>query len=360
MLPLALAALLLLADDPKPTPPAIAPPPGLLPDGAAPVRLCSGHKFTEGPLWVKDDSKAGGAGGALLFSDIPADAVYRWTPPADGSLKESKAEVFIQGSGLSNGLCLDPATGDLLLAQHAGSVARLGPDAALRTLASTFEGKSLNSPNDLCVAPGGAILFTDPGYGLRGGLAKKGRTKELDFQGVYRLDKNGTLTPLARDLPSPNGLALSPDHATLYVADTGAGKLHAFTFKPDGTLENPRVLATGVAGADGVKVDTAGRIYVAAGSGPTAGAWVFSPAGERLGIIPTPEKPTNLCFGGPDNSTLFLTTGRSVFAVRTTATGEVKPGVLKANPPRAEKDPAPAPANTPAATPAPAPDAPKK
>lgn len=291
--------------------------------------LATGLMFTEGPVWVPGgDNKAG----YLLFSDIPADTIYRLEFAADTSnghatKGDKPAPVeFMKPSGHSNGLTLD-AKGRLLIAQHDGRVARRALDdskpdkAAVETLAEKYDGKALNSPNDLIVAPDGSILFTDPPYGLREPLGPKDRKRELEYCGVYRLSPAGKLTLLTKELSAPNGLALSPDAKTLYVADTSNGQIRAFPVKADGTLGEGKVFATNDAGsaarrgrsrgADGIKVDERGNVY-AVGPG---GVWVYTDSGQLRGVIDTESSPTNLCFGGPDFKTLFVTTRDGVASI---------------------------------------------
>lgn len=321
------------------------------------VRLATGMKFTEGPLWITSPPTDTTALGSLIFSDIPSDAVMNWSSsdlpegakPDLPQLSESEASVYLQPSGYANGLALwidmprrgtpefdaamqsggKPPTRYLILAQHTGKIARMSftdKAAPLVILAEKYDGKSLNSPNDLCMKSDGSIYFTDPPYGLRG-LGPKGRAKELDFCGIYRITFTDNkpdapvLTLLDKSMPTPNGIAFSPDEKTLYVSDTSKGELRAFAVKPDGTLEAGKLLADvkreneegppKSAGADGVKVDTQGNIYVAA----AGGVWVFNSSGTKLGIIPIPEGPSNLCFGGPNRTTLFVTARSSVYAV---------------------------------------------
>ena len=260
-----------------------------IPDGAEPERIANGFQFTEGPLWVDD---------GLLFSDIPANTVYRWTP--DGGV-----EVAIQPSQKSNGLALD-TDGVLLLAQHgARRVARRESDGSETALATAYEGDALNSPNDIAVHPDGSIYFTDPTWGL------EGRPAELDFTGVYRLAPDGTLTLLTAELHQPNGIAFSPDLSTLYVTTSDQRTVEAYDLV-DGEISNRRQFARLTGGtpsdaADGLVVDAQGRLYV---TGPR-GLWVFAPDGTTLDVIDVPDQTTNVTFG-PD-STLYITSGPGVY-----------------------------------------------
>lgn len=283
--------------------------------GAAPEVIVSGLKFSEGPVW---EPGTGGSAGALLFSDIPAQTIYRWTEGRAGA--DARPEIFRTPTGHANGLTIDK-DGRVLAAEHDGRVTRRSLDGKMETLAEKFDGKSLNSPNDLCVQSDGTVWFTDPTYGLRPALGSGGRKQELEFCGVYRLGPGGVLTLASKEMTAPNGIALSPDESTLYVADTSKGEIRAFAVTAGGTLGEGRLFADmktpegpragQSAGPDGVKVDAKGNVYCAA----YRGVWVFDPAGRQIGLIRIPEKPTNLCFGGADMKTLFVTTGQSVYKV---------------------------------------------
>jgi len=264
-----------------------------------PERIATGFQFTEGPVWHPD--------GYLLFSDIPANAILKWTP-------EDNVETFRKPSGNSNGLTFD--TKGLFIACEHGNrrVSRTEKDGEVVTLADRYSGKRLNSPNDAAVKSDGSIYFTDPPYGVQDDK------RELDFQGVYRLAPDGTLTLLVDDFDRPNGLAFSPDEKVLYVADTNRNHVRAFDVQSDGTLKNGRVLAELKAerrGPDGMKVDTKGNLYV---TGP-GGTWVFDSTGKHLGTIVTPEDPANCAFGGKDNKTLFITARTSVYRVKVKVPG---------------------------------------
>ncbi len=264
-------------------------------------------KFTEGPVWCPE--------GYLLFSDIPADTIYKWTP-------DGKLEKFRSPSGNSNGLTLD-RQGRLIACEHGNRrVSRTELDGTIKILAEKYNGKRLNSPNDVVVKSDGSIYFTDPPYGVE--QAKR----ELDIQGVYRISPDGVLTLLVNDFEKPNGLAFSPDEKVLYVGDTDRKHVRAFDVKPDGTLANGRIFADLSAekqnGPDGMKVDEKGNLYVTSGV-----VWGFDKAGKHLGDIVTPEPPANCAFGGKDNKTLFITARTSVYKVQLKVKGIV-PIVSKA------------------------------
>ena len=265
--------------------------------GAQVEKIASGFQFTEGPLWIPD--------GYLLFSDIPADTIYKHGPG-------SGHEVFLKPSGHSNGLTLD-RQGRLLICEHDRRVIRLEKDGTKTVLAEFYDGKRLNSPNDIVVKTDGAIYFTDPPYGL----PDRTEGKELDYCGVYRIGTDGSITLLDDSIPLPNGLAFSPDERTLYVDDSGSATVYAFDVKEDGMLTNKRVFAEldsteGKGAADGMKVDVDGNLF---STGP-GGISVIDPSGNRYGIIVCPEVPSNLAWGDSDYKTLYITARTGVYRVR--------------------------------------------
>lgn len=263
-----------------------------VPKGATVELVDGGFEFTEGPLWYD---------GGLLFSDIPANTIYRWTP-------ERGTRVFLEPSGRSNGLAVDPQ-GHLLLAQHEGQVGRYA-EGTVTSLVGSYGGKRLNSPNDLTVASDGTIYFTDPPYGV------DEEARRLDFSGVYRLSTDGDLTLLTKSLVRPNGICLSPNDSTLYVNDSRETVVRAYDVTGGGDLANGRTFARprdadADGTTDGMKVDAEGNLYT---TGP-GGVWVYAPDGRRLARIPVPKAPTNLAFGGPDGTTLFITARPHVYRV---------------------------------------------
>jgi gluconolactonase len=269
-----------------------------VPEGAVVEKIADGFQFVEGPLWRQP--------GYLVFSDIPANAVYKWT-------EEGGAEIFLSPSGNSNGLAED-LSGRLLLAQHGSrQVARIDENGVESGIATHYQDKRLNSPNDLTVKSDGAIYFTDPPYGINSSQ------EELGFYGIFRLDTGGELTLLDQSLSRPNGIAFSPDESRLYVNDSQARRIYVWNVKPDGTLENRTLLATmsGSGSADGMKVDTDGNLYSA---GPD-GVWIFKPDGTVLDKITVPGQTTNLNWGEEDRKTLFITSGSAVYRIRLNATG---------------------------------------
>ena len=265
--------------------------------------VAEGFQFTEGPVWLPSEG--------LIFSDIPADTIYR----ADKS-------VFRQPSGQSNGLIVD-ARGRLIACEHRNRrVTRTEKDGTVTVLADRFEGKRFNSPNDAVAAADGAVYFTDPPYGLEGGL--KGPNAELDFCGVFRVDASGEVRALARDFKKPNGIALSPDGKTLYVADTEGGHVRAFDVAEDGSLRNDRVFFK-VFSPDGMAVDARGNVWTTGGKAVT----VVSPEGEQLEQIEFPHIPANCAFGDADGMTLYVTARTTVYKVRTGVGGKWEVGSEK-------------------------------
>ncbi|HSB15908.1 MAG TPA: SMP-30/gluconolactonase/LRE family protein [Bryobacteraceae bacterium] len=292
----------------------------LIPVDAKIEVLSSGFDWSEGPVWIKN-------GGFLLFSDIPRNSVMKW--------KEGEGiSVWLKPSGYtgqepygrepgSNGLAVD-AQGRLISCEHGDRrISRLEPGGGKRTLADNYMGKRLNSPNDLVVKSNGDIYFTDPPYGLPKGWDDPRR--ELDFCGVYLLSTDGKLTLLTKELVRPNGIALSPDEKTLYVAQSDGKRpiWMAFPVKPDGTVDAGRVFADASdmigklpGGPDGMKVDKAGNLWVTA----PGGVHVYSPDGKRLGWIETNERTAN-CAWGDDGSTLYMTADMYLCRIKTTTKG---------------------------------------
>lgn len=264
-------------------------------------RIASGFSFTEGPVWDYRHKR-------LFFSDIPGDTVYVWTEGSGHS-------VFRQPSGQTNGNTID-RKGRLVSCEHAGRrVSRVSPDGSTLAVADRFEGKRLNSPNDIICASNGDLIFTDPPYGLRqaDGTFAPG---ELGFNGVFRVSTDGHVRLLANDFSRPNGLLLDADESHLYVDDTERQHVRVFDVAPDGTIGNGRVFVElkhgGIASRpDGMKMDVEGNLYVA-GNTPE-GLWVFRPDGVLIGLIGLDEGPANLAWGGDDWKTLFITAKTSVY-----------------------------------------------
>jgi len=274
----------------------------LVPTDAKVEKVAEGFEFLEGPVWHRE--------GYLLFSDCHKVGIYKWDPAT------GKTSVYREVPGNSNGLTFDNE-GRLIAVEYGmHRLTRQEKDGKVRTIVSEYQGKRLNTTNDVVVKSDGSIYFTDPPYGV------KKEDRELDFQGVYRLSPNGDLTLLVRDFDCPNGLAFSADEKTLYIADSSA-RMHirAFDVKPDGTLADGRLFANVKAAdpgcPDGLKVDRKGNIWT---SGP-GGIWVFDKSGKHLGTIKTPEVPANCAWGDEDGSTLYITARTSLYRIKTNVDG---------------------------------------
>jgi len=293
----------------------------LLAPDAAIEKLAEGFSWAEGPVWVP-------AKGHLLFSDVPKNVVHRWHP-------QEGLSAYLTPSGFtgssydgkeqgSNGLTLDPQ-GRLVLCQHGDRrVARLNPDnATFTTVADRYDGHRFNSPNDLCYDSQGRVYFTDPPYGLG-----PSSVRDLDFQGVYRVEEDGRVAILTKELERPNGIALSPDGRQLYVANSHRERpiIMAFPLAPDGSLGAGRVLIDtsplfskepGRGGLpDGLKVDEKGNLWA---TGP-GGVLVIRPDGKLLGRI-LPGHTTANCGWGDDGRTLYLTSNGVLARIRTLTKG---------------------------------------
>lgn len=300
----------------------------LIPKNAVIEKLATGFKWTEGPVWIKQD-------GYLLFSDIPNNVVNKWTE-ADGIREFLKPSGYTGkkprgGEPGSNGLAVD-LQGRLVLCEHGdrrvtrldGMVSRGKKISVSKTvLADRYEKKRFNSPNDLVFKSNGDLYFTDPPYGLEKNWDDKAR--ELDFCGVYRVSKDGKVTLLTKEMTRPNGIAFSPDEKTLYVANSDPKQAiwMAFPVKDDGTLRSGKVFfdATKWVGMkkglpDGLKVDQQGNLFA---TGP-GGILLFAPDGTHLGTLNT-QVPTANCAWGDDGTVLYITADSNLCRVRTTTKG---------------------------------------
>jgi gluconolactonase len=305
----------------------------IVPKDSVLERLATGFTWTEGPIWIDN---------YLLFADIPSNSIRKWTPGGGVS-------IFMQPSGYqgtapyggpepgSNGMTLD-SRGRLTVAGHAQRdvwrFESLDPHGQITVLADSYEGKRLNSPNDLVYKSDGSLYFTDPPYGLRT-QKDNDPDKQLQVNGVYRLAKALDQKPgeaptrdhlqlVATGLTRPNGLAFSPDEKYLYVDNSEPQKLWMrYRVQADGTLTDGKVFFDATSdprpGApDGLKVDRSGNVY---STGP-GGIWIFSPEGKHLGTILLPEKGSNLTWAGVDHKTLYITASTSVYRVTLNVAGD--------------------------------------
>ena len=277
-----------------------------IPDSVRLERLYRGCAFAEGP--------AADAAGNVYFSDCPNNRILCYHPGT------SETTIWQEPSGRANGMNFD-AQGRLVVCCDgkdggARAVQRHEADGSITTLASHYNGKLLNAPNDLCFDNTGRIYFTDPRYGYKDDL-------EQECMAVYRVEHDGTLTRVIDDVETPNGILMTPDNRTIYLVDhnpdpEGARTLLAYDLDEQGHWRRRGVLhdfGTGY-GGDGMVLDVAGNIYLTAGDEDKAGVYVFSPDGSQLGFIPTSEIPGNCTFGGPDLRTLYVAASTSLYQIR--------------------------------------------
>jgi len=263
-------------------------------------------RWAEGPVWLGDAR-------CLLWSDVPGNCIWRWDE------ETGAASVFRKPSGHANGNTRD-RQGRLLTCEHGGRrVSRTEPDGRVTTLADSFEGKKLNSPNDIVCKSDGSIWFTDPTFGIVGFYEGAKATPELPTH-VYRLDPAGNLSVVAEGINQPNGLAFSPDESILYVVESRSvpRKILAFDVKQK-TLANRRVLIdAGPNGTpDGFRVDVDGNLWCGWGMGEAGldGVHVFNPEGRLIGCIDLPERCANVCFGGQHRNRLFMAATTSLYSL---------------------------------------------
>jgi gluconolactonase len=279
-------------------------------DTSVPVeRIGTGYVFTEGPVWDRRNNR-------LLFVDFRGDTVYEWI--------RGKGEPMIlrRPSSGNNGLTVDHEGRLLGCLAEPGHVCRTEADGSLTTLASEYEGRQLNAPNDLVVAADGSIYFTDTPY-LPSGRMEGYRG--VGCYGVYRIAPDGTLSLLIDNLDPPNGLAISNDGSQLFVDATAHHAVHVWDLASDGTVSNGRLFADTRDGditgrPDGMKIDVLGNVYVTANT--ENGIWVYGPDGTHLGFVETPEPPENCAWGDDDWQTLFVTARTSVYAIRMKVAGQ--------------------------------------
>jgi gluconolactonase len=279
-------------------------------NNAAIEKLYTGTRWAEGPAW-------NGVGRYLLWSDIPNNRQLRWLE------EDSHVSVFRSPSGYSNGNTFD-YQGRQVSCEHAGRrVVRYEYDGSVTVIADKWQGKPLNSPNDIVVHPDGGIWFTDPTYGILGNYEGFQATSEIKTA-VYRVDsKTGKMTMVADGMEEPNGLCFSPNYKKLYIADTGDAKdIRVFDMVEGSSLRNERLFSKmvtpkGSGIADGMRVDTDGNLWVGAGGGGAGydGVHVLTPEAERIGMILLPEICANVCFGGTKRNRLFMASSQSLYSV---------------------------------------------
>ena len=286
---------------------------GIVPADARLEQVAGGFEFTEGPVWTRD--------GALLFSSPNTNAIYRWAPT--GAVTVFRPKSGYTGTDIgryhqpgSNGLTFDPQ-GRLTICQHGNRrVIRVNPHGDTTVVADAYEGRRLNSPNDLVYRSDGLLFFTDPPFGLPGGHDDS--AKELPFSGVFRV-RDGVVELASDELAGPNGIAFSPDERYLYVGDWDLGHkvVMRWEVSASGVLSSGEVFfdltdTPGEDAIDGLKVDREGNLYVC---GP-GGVWLLSPEGEHLATLELPESPHNLAWGDADARTLYITAETSVYRIR--------------------------------------------
>lgn len=266
----------------------------LVAPGAKVEQLAGGFVFTEGP--------ARDAQGNIYFSDIPNNRIHQWS-------RDGKLSTFRENSGGANGLFFDRA--GHLVACEGGSrrVTSIAPSGAVTVLADSYGGKKLNSPNDLWVDPQGGVYFSDPRYGSQEGLEQDG------FHVYYLPPDRQRLRRVTDDLVKPNGVVGSADGKLLYITDAGDGKTYVYRIQADGSLADRKLIAP--VGADGMTLDEPGNLYLARGA-----VLVYSPDGRKLATIDVPESPSNVCFGGADRQTLFITARKGLYAIRMSVRGQ--------------------------------------
>lgn len=284
----------------------------LVDPGAELVKLAGNFGLIEGPIWLGD---------CLYFNDIPGATRYAWD-------EKTGLRMIATQTNKANGMDFD-ARGRVFVCEHTTSMVTSFPDPesddGRKVVASHYQGKELNSPNDVVCAADGTVYFTDPLYGRANELVGLVREPELDFRGVYRVAPDGgpaAITLVADGFEGPNGLCFSPDGKILYVNDTPRKHIRAFDVQPDGSVTGGRVLVdfsdeSADGGVDGMECDERGNVWV---TGP-GGIWAVSPSGEKIGAVAVPERALSLVWGGPDTRDLFLTTWSSLYRIKTKVSG---------------------------------------
>ena len=278
-------------------------------------RVGSGYTFLEGPVWIHEEH-------CLIFSDIPTSTAHRFVPGADGA---ASSTIYRERTGGGNGMTRDTEGNILCCEQTARRLVRFPYDnpSRVEVIAESWNGKRLNSPNDVVVHSSGTIYFTDPTYGLGPG----GEGKEQPDNGVYRVTTDGMIDLIDDRFQQPNGLVFTPDESAISIGDSQQQVVRRFAVAADGSLNGGQIFVdmrrSGHTGnPDGMTVDTDGRLW---STGP-GGVWAIAPDGTQLGRMMMPEQPANITFGGDDLSTLYITAETGLYTVRTTVRGAAPGG----------------------------------
>lgn len=261
------------------------------------VKAGTGFAFTEGPAVAPD--------GKVFFTDQPNDRIYVWD-------ENEGISLWLEGTRRSNGMYFNDKGQLVTCADLHNQLGYFDENKEFHLIHEGYDGKLLNAPNDLWIAPNGGIYFTDPYYHRK--WWNEGRTQEQEVKGVYYLSPDGKITRVIDDFVQPNGLIGTPDGKIIYVADIGDKKIWKYNIQPDGTLINKTFFAPH--GSDGMTIDNKGNIYLTMGK-----VWVYSPEGELVQEIEFPESPANICFGGKNRKTLFVTARTSVYTLKMKAKG---------------------------------------
>lgn len=271
---------------------------GIIAKNAQIEKVGTGYAFTEGPAVAAD--------GSVYFTDQPNDRIYVWN-------EKEGISLWSENTGRSNGMYFDADNRLVACADLHNQMVRFNEDKKMEVLFENFDGKHLNGPNDLWIAPNGGMYFTDPYY--HRDYWPEGHTEVQDVRGGYYLSPGGEIIRVIDDYKQPNGLIGTPDGKTLYVADINDHKIWKYDIQPDGTLANKTYFAPH--GSDGMTIDHKGNVYLTMGK-----VWVYSPEGKLIQEIEIPESPSNVCFGGAERNTLFITALTSVYTLKMNVKGE--------------------------------------
>ncbi len=266
-------------------------------EGATPQKAETDYRFTEGPAVAKD--------GSVYFTDQPNDRIYHWD-------EQEGITLWLEGTERSNGLYVNAEDHLVACADAQNRIILIDNNKEMKVLLEEFEGKHLNGPNDLWIAPNGDIYFTDAYYHRN--YWPEGQGEGQEVRGVYRLTPAGVVTRVISDYKQPNGIIGTPDGKTLYVADIEDKKIWRYKILRDGTLAGKTFFAPH--GSDGMTIDNRGNIYLTMGK-----VWVYSPDGELIQEIDLPESPSNICFGGKERDILFITARSSVYTLKMNVRG---------------------------------------